>query len=414
VNSADAGINLGHAVLRDVFDKPILLLRAQLPRQVSAQGKRAASLGSFTTIGGAIGILAILGGLLGQVVLRPLGRVTRHALGVGQKDDLSARLDFRRADEIGTLAGEFDRMVERLANTRQELLAVARRAGMAEVATDVLHNVGNVLNSVNVSVNLLADKLRDSGLDTLRQLTALVRQHEGDLPAFIADDERGRRLPQFLGQLTDVLSDEHARMLKEIESLLSSVDHIKHVVQNQQASACNERLIELVQPADLVEEAIRLNGESFERHDIEVVREFSPTPPALLDRHKVLAILVNLISNARQAIKAMPNEGRRVTFGIDRTDAGVGQRLVIRVADTGVGIPAENLDRIFSFGFSTQAGGRGFGLHAVANAAAELGGSVVAASDGTGRGARFTLTLPVSFKESPCCSTASRQPVACL
>lgn len=414
VHSVDAGMNLGHALLRDVFDKPALLLRAQLPRQVSLQGARAAHLGTFTNLGGAMGILAILGAVLGHAVVRPLGRMTRHALRIGQADDLSARLAFVRRDEIGTLAGEFDRMVERLADSRQELLTIARRAGMAEVATDVLHNVGNVLNSVNVSVNMLAAKLRDSEIDTLCQLTRLVGDHADNLPDFLSNDARGRQIPQFLGQLTRELSGEHTGMMEEMKSLAASVEHIKQVVQSQQASACNEQLVELVDPAGLVEEAIRLNGESCERHGIRIIRDFEPVPPVLVDRHKLLSILVNLTANARQALKAGPRDGRRLMLGLARAEVQDRPHLVITVTDTGVGIAPENLERIFSFGFSTRSGGRGFGLHAVANTAAELGGTIAAASEGLGHGARFTLTVPVEFKESPCRQMPSRQPAACL
>lgn len=406
VHSVDGSTNLGYAVLADVFGRPRLLLRANLPRQVSRQGEQAGHLATVTTMAGALGILMILGLVLGRTVLRPLGRVTRHAVRVGQKDDLTARLDFARADEIGTLAGELDRMVQRLADSRAQMVTMARRAGMAEVATDVLHNVGNVLNSVNVSVGVLAQKLRDSEIGTLRQVIRMVADHANDLPAFLAHDERGQKIPDFLGRLTDVLSGEHAQMLEEMDALACSVEHIKHVVQQQQASAGGEGLREMVRPEDLADEAIRLNGESFERHGIEVARDFEPTPPASLDRHKVLGILINLVNNARQAVKEADGGRRRLTFRIRRL--GGGEQLRLEVADTGVGIAPENLERIFAFGFTTRADGRGFGLHAAANAAGELGGTLAAASEGPGRGATFTLTIPVEFKEDACPQTAGR------
>jgi signal transduction histidine kinase len=85
-------------------------------------------------------------------------------------------------------------------------------------------------------------------------------------------------------------------------------------------------------------------------------------------------------------------DGKQVTL---RVASGEG-RVRVSVIDNGVGIPAENLTRIFNQGFTTRKDGHGFGLHSGALAARELGGSLHVHSDGAGQGASFTLELPLA------------------
>lgn len=285
-----------------------------------------------------------------------------------------------------------------LGAAQQRLVDASRRAGMAEVAAGVLHNVGNVLTSVTTSAGHLAEQLRTSNAAQLASVLATLRAHASDLPDFLASDPRGRELPAQLVALAEELTGEHALIAREVEALGRSVEHIKEIIAVQQGYARGSGVRAEVSAETLIEDALRINREALERHRIEVTREFAPAPPLMIEKHKVLEILVNLLSNAKYACDARPAGpvGARITVRID-TPKGerAGDRVRLVVADNGIGIPHDHLTRIFDQGFSTRQDGNGLGLHTAWTTARELGGSLFVHSDGVGKGARFTLDLPV-------------------
>lgn len=277
-----------------------------------------------------------------------------------------------------------------LRETQERLVTMARRAGMAEIATNVLHNMGNILNSVNVEADLLRSRLHESKLTGVSRAAALLDEHSGDPGAFM-NTEKGKLLPGYLRELGAALDRERADMLERIERLLASVEHIKNVVATQQAFAGSSVFTERLRPAEVVEEALRITGDSLRRHRIEVVKEVEEVPPLQLDKTRALQILVNLINNARQAIDAAEGGPRELHLRMDAD----GEKLRFQVRDDGCGIPRENLSRIFSHGFTTRSDGHGFGLHSSALAAGEMGGKLSVFSEGSGLGATFTLELPL-------------------
>ena len=278
----------------------------------------------------------------------------------------------------------------RLNQVHKQLLELSRQAGMAEVATNVLHNVGNVLNSVNVSGSLIADKLRNSKVSNLVKAVEMMRAQEDGLADFLVNDPKGKQLPGYLSSLAAHMAQEQEEILREVGSLVENIIHIKEIVAMQQSYATASGFVELLQVGDLVEDAIRMNNVSINRHHIKVVRDFVEVPPIMTEKHKVLQILVNLIRNAKHACDDSGRDDKQITLRV----AHAAERIRISVTDNGIGIPAENLTRIFNHGFTTRKHGHGFGLHSGANAAQELGGSLVAFSEGTGQGATFTLELP--------------------
>ncbi len=281
--------------------------------------------------------------------------------------------------------------------THKQLVEASRHAGMAEVATNVLHNVGNILNSVTVSAGLLRANLRASRAQGLHRALQMMSEHAGDLGQFLSSDEKGRLLPGYLAGIAQALLQEQHAMQEELEHLTRSIDHIREVVVTQQAYARRGGYIAAVQAAELMKDALRMNAQSLERHGVAVVTQYEPVPPARLDRSRVLQILVNLIGNARDALHDTPPAERRVTVRVQPAGAN---RLRMVVRDEGEGIPRANLTRIFAHGFTTRKHGHGFGLHSCAQAAAEMGGALTVSSDGPGSGATFTLELPLDPVES--------------
>ncbi len=363
---------------------------------------------------------------LQQVISAPIQKLAETARVIAAKNDYSLRAEKLEADEIGAFTDTFNHMLEQIQYQDTTLQAVqdtlehqvqelqheiaerkraegevealhnqlveaSRHAGMAEVATGVLHNVGNVLNSVNVSSTLLAERLRKSRASNVERAAELLREQNGDLARWLAEDDKGRMLPSYLADLGRHLATEHAEMTVELELLVKNVEHIKEIVAMQQNYAKVSGFSEEMPVEKLLEDALQMNAAAFERHRVRVFRNYEEVPNVRVDKHKVLQILVNLLRNAKYAMDACRE--RRLELRIHRA----GEATVrVTVRDTGCGIPPENLTRIFSHGFTTKKDGHGFGLHSGAIAAREMGGVLSAESEGPGRGATFILELPAA------------------
>ena len=272
----------------------------------------------------------------------------------------------------------------------KELQDAARQAGMAEVAVGVLHNVGNVLNSVNVSSNVLRDRIGSSPVRQLARASDVIQEQSDQLSEFFASDPRGKHFPSLLSQLSFKLQQENNFLSDEVMEIAKNVDHIKEIVSMHQSFVKKSGVTENASPLDLIEDALRINEASLERHKIEIIRDYNDGIPVIpLARHEVLQILINLIKNGKQATEGEANACLRLSVRKEPDFVS------IEVKDNGVGIPEQNLQKIFSYGFTTKKHGNGFGLHSCANTAREFGGSLSVHSEGAGKGATFKLRLPM-------------------
>src|ERR1700676_3688492 len=285
---------------------------------------------------------------------------------------------------------------ERERRLQQQLNDASRQAGMAEIATNVLHNVGNVLNSVNISAGLVTDRVKNPKSSGLGKVAALLQQHEADLGGFVATAERAKHLPVYLVQLAEHLAHDREVTLRELDSLRKNIDHIKEIVSMQQSYSKLVGVPERLAVANLVDDALRMNAGSFTRHGVNLKCEFDDVPEIVVEKHKVLQILVNLLRNARYACEASGKPEKEVVMRIARQAGGV----QIAVIDNGIGIQPDHMTRIFSHGFTTKKDGHGFGLHSGAMAARDLGGALRVHSAGPGHGATFTLDLPLKSPEA--------------
>ena len=282
-----------------------------------------------------------------------------------------------------------------LESLHQQLMESSRLAGMSEIVTNVLHNVGNALNSVNISTDLIVDCVKNSKASSLARVVLLLQEHAHDLGPFLTKDPNGRHVPVHLARLSEHLMAEEAKIAGELDSLRRNVEHIKEIVAMQQNYATVGGVNEMTDLAGLVEDSLRLNEGGLNRHGVKIVRELEKAPPMNVEKHKILQILVNLVRNAKYACDDSARADKRLTVRLANGDG----RVKISVLDNGVGIPPENLTRIFNYGFTTRKGGHGFGLHGSALAAREMGGSLTVCSGGHGQGAAFTLELPCPAPE---------------
>lgn len=306
------------------------------------------------------------------------------------KNELEQRVA-ERTQELSLQIAAKDKAHNDLQQAQQKLIELSRMSGMAEVATGVLHNVGNALNSINVSATLISDRMSTSETGQLCQVATMLDGKNGGLSEFLTTDPRGRRIVPYLVRLSQHMQKERGEICGEAASLLKHVGHIKEIVSMQQGYARNCGVMEKVAAEELIENALSLSASALDRDGIVIVRDFEPLENMVTDRHKVLQILLNLLQNAKDAVKAGGRMPRRILVRLRKAGAS---RVRFAVEDSGIGIAPENLARIFSHGFTTKKDGHGFGLHSGALAAAELGGTLKVASAGLGFGATFTLELP--------------------
>lgn len=399
--------------------------------------KKQMSSRTIVTLGVLIGALVIgvaISQLFQRSITEPIQSLAKSAKYIAKHEDYTHRAEVHGKDELGVLAEAFNQMVaevqigreqlqmandelelrvevrtEELAKAneyltnemkernalQEELITTSRHAGMAEVATGVLHNVGNVLNSVNVSANLLMDQLKGSRVGSLKKAAEIIIEHQDNLAEFVTHDKRGQHFPKLLEELAANLSDQRDAQLDEITLLLNNIEHVKEIISMQQSYARMRGTAETVDLVELTQDALRIVDTSLNRHGVHVNCQFKDTRTINSEKHKILQILTNLISNAKNALDASDAEDKQITLGIYETDEWVW----VVVKDNGIGIPEENLNKIFNHGFTTRKEGHGFGLHSCATAAQELGGSLTVQSK-EGEGAKFVLKLPFDHKPS--------------
>ena len=278
----------------------------------------------------------------------------------------------------------------------ERLMDASRQAGIAEIANSVLHNVGNVLNSVNTSSGIITTQLRHSKLSGLVKAVDLIREQGDDLPDFFARNPRGKQLPVYLEKLSALLAEEHSQIQQEVETLVKNINHIKKIVTSQQSYAGNTGIVEEVDPIALLEDAIQMNASSIDQYRINIKRTYLFKGRIYSDKHKLMQILVNILRNAKEALIEAKTQAPEIEIILEPSSD---KRITFQIQDNGVGIPHENLMKIFTHGFTTKKNGHGFGLHSCALAAREMGGTLDVDSKGPGQGAMFTLQIPIHAKE---------------
>ncbi|MCY1083653.1 trifunctional serine/threonine-protein kinase/ATP-binding protein/sensor histidine kinase [Archangium lansingense] len=300
-----------------------------------------------------------------------------------------AEAALRRAND--ELEARVEERTRELREAQMRLVDTARAVGMSEVASNVLHNVGNVLTSAVVNLEVMRETVAASRLGRLKQVSALFEDNRGRLGEFFTDDPRGLQMPDYFSALTEQLLQEQAKVRDGLLEMGWHVEHIRTIVQVQQNYAKTALLIDECELSELVEDALRIQMSALKRHGVTVTRELKVSRKVRVDRHKVLQILINLISNAKYSLDEMPPGERQMLVRLQLEEG----KARIQVVDNGVGISKEIRERLFAHGFTTRRDGHGFGLHSSALAAKLLGGNLLLDSEGPGKGATATLELPL-------------------
>ena len=384
----------------DVYGRPLMTFRVDVPRRITARGHGAVTYASLYLIGAAVTVLLLLVVALNRIVLKPLARVTRHAVAVGEGTDLSARLSLSGQDEIAQLAREFDRMVERVADSRRQLVDQSYQAGFAELAKGVLHNLGNAMTPLGVRLAKLGDRLRNAGAgDVELALSELAKEKAASSGAPSA---RREDLEEFLR----LACRELAACVKEAQDDVAVAQRQSTIVQTAfselMRSTRNAHVVETVRLPDLVAQTLEIVPDACRQRLVVGTDESLRKVGAVQVARTVLRlILQNLIINAADAVRDAGRDRGMLQFAAEIVGEAHSEQLHLHCKDDGIGIAADNLQRVFDKGFSTKSRdtNHGIGLHWCANAIGALGGRIWAVSEGLGMGASMHLMLPLPVRE---------------
>jgi len=397
-----------YRVFDDLYGRPILMLRADVPREVTQRGYQAARYAAAYLAGAALLVFGLLVAALNRVILSPLAIVTHHAVAVGKDQDLTTRLNLSNRDEIGVLAREFDRMVARVAESRTQLVDQSYQAGLAELAKGVLHNLGNAMTPIGVRLAAVSDRLRRAPADDASEAVEELRRGT-------ADTERRADLEEFVRLACAELAQAVKASCEDLTVMQRQTAVVQIALSEQLRSARNEHVIEPVRLVDLISQSLEIVPDTCRRRlTIESDESVRRVGVVRVARTVLRLVLQNLIINAAEAVRDAGRHKGRLSISAEILSDTAPRRLHLHCQDDGVGIPAENLERVFEKGFSTKSRetNQGIGLHWCANAVNALGGRIWAESAGTDAGASLHVLVPLAAAAAPTAPSAPAGPHA--
>jgi two-component system NtrC family sensor kinase len=387
----------------DIFGQPIMTLRVDVPRTITAHARTTVDSAMAFSIGAAVAVLLFMLLALNRTVFAPLAQVTRHAVAIGAGDDLTTRLDLQRSDEIGALANEFDRMVAQVAESRRQLIDHSFHAGMAEFSRGVLHNIGNAMTPLSVRVAKLQQRLRSAPTEDVER--ALAECAHGGVEA-----SRQLDLDQFLRLASSELIEVIKAADADVGMMMRQAALVQNALSERLPSSRAPPVLELLELPAMIHQSLEIVPDACrEQIDIELDRSLLLVGPVRAARTVLRLVLQNLIINAAEAVRSAGRGRGVVRFAASLSCEHGQEQLLLECQDSGVGIEAGNLQRVFERGFSTKhaASNSGIGLHWCATAVNALGGRIWASSPGPGLGATLHLVMPVSAPAMPASTIAA-------
>ncbi|MGL1902584.1 MAG: PAS domain-containing sensor histidine kinase [Fibrobacterales bacterium] len=279
---------------------------------------------------------------------------------------------------------------QQLIESQNILIENAHAAGKAEVATSVLHNVGNLLNTLIFSYESMNDIHEGSTAQKLIDASNLLREHEDNLMDFVVNNPKGETLLKYFIALSDECGNERDSMDYHLGRMLDKITAIRDVIRSQQEFATAPVENQEIDPRTVVSDTIEMIGGSLQQYSIQVIQDYHSHKTFVAQKSKVQHILVNLLKNAKEELMFNPFGDRVIVI----TVGGDAQHLSISVSNNGRKIREDLLGKIFSHGFTTKDNGHGFGLHSCANYMTEMGGSI-SVKNNESRGVCFTMEFQV-------------------
>lgn len=318
------------------------------------------------------------------------GKITENAIGYRVDETLAPivlKWVLRHAQERKQFLVEHEHL-------QRQLGEAAYKIEMADVASSVLHNVGNVLTSVTVAAHMVESVVDQSSVSLVNRMAELINTHQEDLGTYLTEDPKGKRIPPSLEKLGAHLIEEQQTVLKEMQGLVKNIRHMKQIITSHQTMVKSAGQAEQIALVDVLSHAMELSFQPGDAKWITIHRDYQAVPTVWVDQHQLLQILVNLLRNAKQAMRQQIQDSHELRLSVNYQDSEK-TSVIMTIQDSGIGIAPEHLSKMFTRGFTTKKDGNGIGLHSAIVAIQSMGGSMYVQSDGVGRGAMFTLTFPV-------------------
>jgi len=348
----------------------------------------------YTPSGDLIGLLVALdkSEMLNYQVYEPVLDFFASRIGVEMQRQ-------RAQDKMLQINEELEAKVElrtrELKASHAELLQVAHQAGMADIAAGVLHNVGNIFNSMSVATQAMKRDLSQSKLSRLRDTAKLLNENKTNLAEFLTTDEKGQHLPEYIEMLSGILDKEMEKITLNLNTLLDNGLLVREVIHNQLSFARLSTFEEESDIRQLVDKVLILQKPPMDKMHIVIEKNYGDIPHVQIQKNKFVHVITNLLKNAREAMEGTPDSKRKILVRIHRNSD---ETVVVSVSDSGPGLSMESRQKIFTLGYSTKKDGHGIGLHVSSNYMQEMGGAISVSNDDTCSGTKFTLTLPTYNK----------------
>lgn len=382
---ADDSILVVEFQLAGLNNQQLANLYVQVPRDITAHSSHTNSVARNSFIFGAVGALLLLLLLLQRIVIGPLTSIREHSDRVAEQGLETDPLVLPSNDEIGELASAFDNMMLRLRDTQTQLAEASRAAGRSQVASTVIHNVGNVLTNVNSLLDVAAGRVDGLRIEPLSKLADCLRGAEG------TDGGLMDATPDYLQGLAESLDSDRETISQLISTLHDNVRHIHDVIRDQQRHTGHELKRQSIRLQDLVDEAIGCCRARLDQDNVQVSVNGDIDVDVQSDHSLLLQTVINVIGNGRHATRLVDQPRTIDIIGKTNNDS-----VSVSFRDNGIGMNEETLARVFDAHFTTKKTGSGLGLHFCAITLKRLGGSIEATSDGPGQGATFIVTLPLA------------------
>ncbi len=297
-------------------------------------------------------------------------------------------------DEVIGIVG-MGRDITALSKAQEEVkereVQLANESGKAEVVADILHNVGNVLNSINVSVLEIHKSLDESKLPSLQKAVNLFDEHAHDLGSYLQNDEKGKLIPGFIQKVSSKLVEEQSAIFNEIAQLEKRLEVINHILELQQNVNRPSLYVKLESLNEMLDTASEILMQKLINRNIKLIKHVDESIKIKCIRSKIIHVFVNLIKNS---IEAFDNRESKEPLVIDVSCVDSPEYYVFTIKDNGAGIDEEHLNHIFNHGFTTKSKGFGFGLHSCATTIQEIRGKILAESAGKGMGSSIIIHFP--------------------
>ncbi len=310
---------------------------------------------------------------------------TRHLLEVNAQLEASKNEVQRLHSK---LEKKFDAKNSELEEAKKEVEKVDYISGIAEITSGTLHNVKNIINSINVGIELSKRFYSSDAVKALKKASTMLRDNINNIEDFIVHDTRGKKLLEYYLAIEELMDEELERNKGYLESLETNVDSINSIITTQQVYVSGKE-DDAVFIHEIADDALQILATSVDALKVTIDKRYDLTPKILVHKVKLVHVMVNIIKNAIEATIGEPDGRREIYLSTFTRESFV--RIEIR--DTGKGATSDQVDQLFNSGFTTKDDGHGFGLSTSKRYLNEMNAEILAQSAGLGTGMKFTITF---------------------